>query len=210
MAWKRGRKQGPCKISLPVIGSLSFLSSLQGSYFPTWNAHGLQYQGTGWRANQMLQIIGDFWMQKHPVSMVWQLFWIPSLETAGEGEGEGRREPRGRKGHCPKSIRNKHKLPSKLKQPDIKGSFPSGHPQLLLISNCLTSPFPFVSVWISLLPPPRPLPILPLFFSLPHTMLPLLSVERAACMPNQVIHKYRTNVCHYRFTTMTKAWPFCL
>lgn len=45
--------------------------------------------------------------------------------------------------------------------------------------------------------------------SLPHTMLPLLSVERAACMPNQVIHKYRTNVCHYTFTAMTKAGPFC-
>lgn len=45
--------------------------------------------------------------------------------------------------------------------------------------------------------------------SLPHTMLPLLSVERAACMPNQVIHKYRTNVCHYTFTAMTKAGLFC-
>lgn len=176
MAWKRGRKQGPCKISLPVIGSLSFLSSLQGSYFPTWN--GLQYQGTGWRANQMLQIIGDFWMQKHPVSMVWQLFWIPSLETAGEGEGEGRREPRGRKGHCPKSIRNKHKLPSKLKQPDIKGSFPSGHPQLLLISNCLTSPFPFLSVWISLLtPPPHPSA-----FLLPPSHHVTIIVSRTSCM----------------------------
>ena len=46
--------------------------------------------------------------------------------------------------------------------------------------------------------------------SSPHTMFPLLSVEWAARMPNQVIHKYRTNVCHYRLTTMTKAWPFCL
>lgn len=74
----------------------------------------------------------------------------------------------------------------------------------------LLSPSPSLSAWVSLLPPPRLLPQFLLLSSLPHTMLPLLSVERAACMPNQVIHKYRTNVCHYRFTTMTKAWPFCL
>jgi hypothetical protein len=96
MAWEMGGSRDGVKFPSWWLAAFHFLSSLQASSSPTWNAHGLQYQGTGWRANQMLQIIGDFWMQKHPVSMVWQLFWIPSLETAGEGEGEG--EGRGKEG----------------------------------------------------------------------------------------------------------------
>lgn len=136
----------------------------------------------------------------------WKGRLFEKREAAGRG-GEGA-EQEGRKGDSPVN-----ETWSQIKLSSTKGRLPVTPLQMHMIFNWLLSlsTSPSLSAWVSLLLLPHFLPHSFSFLSsLPHTMLPLLSVELAACMPNQVIHKYRTNVCHYRFTAMTEAWPFCL